>query len=312
MHGAGDADDTTPGHGHGHAHGMRSGGSRHKGRLAMVLGLTSFYLVVEVVAGLLTHSLALLADAGHMLTDVAGLLLALFAIAIAERPATPRHTYGLYRVEIIAAMVNAGLLLGISGYVMFEAVARLRAPLAVASRPMLVVAVLGLFVNVACALVLHEGASKSLNLRGAYFEVLADAVTSVGVIAAGALMWATGWYYADPIVSVGIGLFILPRTWQLLREAVSVLLEGTPRDVDLASLRRAIAELNGVAGVHDLHVWSLTSGVNAMSVHVVRKDGQPHDEILERVQRHVREHFQVSHVTVQVESTGCEAHEVHL
>jgi cobalt-zinc-cadmium efflux system protein len=177
---------------------------------------------------------------------------------------------------------------------------------------MLFVAVIGLVVNIAGIFILRAGSTESLNLKGAYFEVLSDMLTSIGVIIAGVIMWTTGWYYADPLISAGIGLFILPRTWMLLREAVGVLLEGTPSDVNLTAVRGALEKTAGVAGVHDLHVWTLTSGVNAMSIHVVLADGAAHDDVLTAVQQRVTKDFPIAHVTVQVEAQGCEASETHL
>lgn len=295
--------------GHDHVH---SAAGKNKNRLAIVLGLTTFYLLAEVVGGLLTHSLALLADAGHMLTDVAGLGMALLAIRFAEKEATPEHTYGFYRVEILAALTNAVVLIGISLYVLYEAYERFRNPPEVQSTAMLLVALVGLAINIAGIFILRSGAGESLNMKGAYFEVLSDLLTSVGVIVAGLVMLTTGWYYADPLISAGIGLFILPRTWLLMRDAVGVLLEGTPSDVNITAVRKGIESVAGVAGVHDLHVWSLTSGVNAMSVHAVLADGATHDDVLAAVQRHVTSNFKISHVTVQVESEGCAQWETHL
>lgn len=270
------------------------------------------YLIAEVIGGILTNSLALLADAGHMLTDVAGLGLALFAIWFAQRPATPARTYGYYRVEILAAVVNAVVLLGISLFVLFEVYERFRNPPEVQSKGMLLVAVIGLVVNIAGIFILRAGSQESLNMKGAYFEVLSDMLTSVGVIIAGLVMLFTGWYYADPLISAGIGLFIFPRTWALLKEAVGVLLEGTPTDINLSALREAIGKVQGVADVHDLHVWSLTSGINAMSVHTVLAEGAKHDEVLSAVREYVAHNFKIAHATVQVESKGCEKHETHL
>jgi cobalt-zinc-cadmium efflux system protein len=296
---------------HDNAHAPTTAG-KSKRRLAIVCALTFAYLIAEVVGGYLTGSLALLADAGHMFTDVAGLLLALFAINFAERPATPERTYGYYRVEILAALVNAIVLIGISLYILYEAYERLKAPPEVSSLPMLVIAVVGLAVNVTGVFILRSGADKSLNMKGAYFEVLSDMLTSVGAIVAAVVMLTTGWYYADPLISAGIGLFILPRTWILLREAVGVLLEGTPSDINLAAVREAVSGVEGVVGVHDLHVWALTSGMNAMSVHAVLADGASHDEVLAAVQRRVTTTCNIAHVTVQVESRGCEQWEAHL
>lgn len=290
---------------------MVSIAGRNKRQLRIVFVFTALYLVVEVVGGLITGSLALLADAAHMLTDVGGLGLALFAIRFAERPATPERTYGYYRVEILSAVANAVVLLGISAYILYEAYQRFRNPPAVESVGMLGVAAIGLVVNLAGIRLLRGSATQSLNLKGAYFEVLADMLSSLGVMAAGAIMWATGWYYADPIFSAGIGLFIVPRTWSLLREAVGVLLEGTPSDVNPASVREAIAAVPGVAAVHDLHVWSLTSGVNALSAHAVLAAGAAYDDVLRAVQVRVTTDFNVGHATIQVEPAGHAEREPH-
>ena len=295
------------GHGHGH-----TAAGKNKRRLGIVLALTTSYLVAEVVGGLFTGSLALLADAGHMLTDVAGLGLALLAIRFAERPATPERTYGFYRIEILAALANAIVLVGISVYILYEAYQRFRTPPEIQSGVMLAVALVGLIINIIGIRLLKSASKESLNMKGAYFEVLSDMLTSVGVIVATLIMLTTGWYYADPLISAGIGLFILPRTWMLLRDAVGVLLEGTPADVNLASLRDAIKTVAGVADVHDLHVWSLTSGVNAMSVHAVLGDHGLHDEVLAAVQQRITSEFKIAHATVQVECKGCAAYETHL
>lgn len=295
--------------GHSHSH---TPAGRNKKRLAVVLALTSAYLLAEVAGGLMTRSLALLADAGHMLTDVAGLAFALMAIRFAEQPATPERTYGFYRIEILAALANAVVLIGISIYILFEAYERFRNPPEVQSGGMFAVAAVGLVVNIAGIYLLRSASQESLNMKGAYFEVLSDMLTSVGVIAASVIMLTTGWYYADPIISAGIGLFILPRTWMLLRDAVGVLLEGTPADVNLAALRESIRNVGGVADVHDLHVWSLTSGVNAMSVHTVLNDHSLHDEVLIAVQKKVTSEFKIAHATIQVECKGCNLNETHL
>ncbi len=297
--------------GQAHAHGGSAAG-KNKRQLAIVFGLTFTYLIVEIIGGLWTGSLALLADAGHMLTDVAGLALALFAIWFAERPATPERTYGYYRVEILAALTNAVVLIGISLYILYEAYQRFRNPPEVESGAMLGVAAVGLAVNLIGMYILRAGSQESLNMKGAYFEVLSDMLTSIGVIIAGVIMLTTGWYYADPLISAGIGLFILPRTWSLLKDAVGVLLEGTPSDVNITSLRESVAGVSGVADVHDLHVWSLTSSMNAMSVHAVLAEGAAHDDVLARVREHVTSNFKIGHVTVQVESRACGEGEAHL
>ena len=281
-------------------------------RLGCALALTGGFLVIEVVGGLYTGSLALLADAGHMVTDVGGLGLALMAIRFAMRPATPERTYGYYRVEILAAAANAVALFGICFYILFEAWQRFRNPPEVASGAMLLIGAAGLIVNIAGMFVLRTGSAASLNLRGAYLELMSDTISSVGVIAAALIMRQTGWRYADPLVSAGIGLFIVPRTWRLLTDAVDVLLEGTPSDVNVTALREAIAAVPGVIGVHDLHVWALTSGTNAMSAHAVRAGDVPAEQVLAGVHQAVTCAFSVSHVTVQVESEGWEHGETHL
>jgi cobalt-zinc-cadmium efflux system protein len=295
--------------GHGHSH---TAAGKNKRRLGIVLALTTTYLIAEIVGAWLTGSLALLADAGHMLTDVAGIAFALFAIRFAERPATPERTYGFYRMEILAALANALVLIGISLYILYEAYERFLNPPEIQSGVMLAVASVGLVVNIVGIYLLRGASQESLNMKGAYFEVMSDMLTSIGVIVAGLIMWTTGWYYADPLISAGIGLFILPRTWMLLRDAVSVLLEGTPADVNLATLREGIKRVAGVVDVHDLHVWSLTSGVNAMSVHAVIDDHALHDEVLMAVQKQVTSEFKIKHATVQVECKGCSAYETHL
>ena len=292
--------------------GSQSVAGQNKNRLRLVFGLTSLYLIAEVVGGLLTHSLALLADAGHMLTDVGGLGFALLAIQFAEKPASPSRSYGYYRAEILAALANAVVLIGISFYILYEAYQRFRNPPTVDSGAMLVVAGIGLAVNIAGVVILRGGAQESLNMKGAYFEVLSDLLTSIGVIVAAVIMMTTGWYYADPIISAGIGLFILPRTWVLLREAVGVLLEGTPTDVDVGGLRSAIATTPGVVGVHDLHVWSLTSGKNAMSVHAVMEGTASYADVVAEVHRRATTDFRIAHVTVQVEPPGWQHGEMHL
>lgn len=299
--------------GHAHAHGGgQSAAGKNKKNLAIVTGLTAAYLVAEVIGGLWTGSLALLADAGHMLTDVAGLALALLAIGFAEKPATPERTYGYYRFEILAALTNAVVLIGISLYILYEAYERFKNPPEVQSARMIVIAGVGLVINLVGMRILRAGSKESLNMKGAYFKVLSDMLTSIGVIVAGIIMLATGWYYADPLISAGIGLFILPRTWTLLKDAVGVLLEGTPSDVNIAALRESLEKIEGVADVHDLHVWSLTSGMNAMSVHTVLAERAEHDDVLARVNEHCTKEFKINHVTVQTERGDFAKHETHL
>lgn len=294
-------------HGHDHSHAHHAHRSSRT-RLSLVLGLSSAFLVVEVAAGFLTGSLALLADAGHMLTDVAGLVLALLAMKLAERRPSPRRTFGYHRAEILAALINAVLLLGVAGYILSEAWQRFRDPRPVPSGTVLLVAVVGLLVNLVGALLLREGSRGSLNLRGAYNEVVADALSSVGVIVGAVVIAFTGFYLVDTLVAVAIALFVLPRSWSLLRETLHVLLEGTPREVDLSALRHAMEGVPGVKTVHDLHVWTLTSGVHALSAHAILQEGAPHGQVLGELRTRVTAGFPISHVTVQLEDRCCGEH----
>jgi cobalt-zinc-cadmium efflux system protein len=276
--------------------------ARSRGRLLTTLGVTAALVVVEVLGAVWTGSLALLADAGHMLTDVGGLALALFAIWIAGRPPTPAKTYGYYRAEILAALVNALVLLAVAGAILVEAYRRLRAPPDVLGGPMLLIAVVGLAANLGCAWLLHADADASLNVRGAYLHVLGDALSSVGVVVAAAVVVATGSTVADPLASVAIALIIVPRTWGLLRQAVNVLLEGTPTHLDLGEIEAAIQRAPGVRRVHDLHVWTLTSGREAMSAHVVVEDVGASDRLLRELHAVLHARFGIDHTTIQLES----------
>lgn len=285
---------------------------QNKGRLKLVLGLTLTYLIAEIIGGILTKSLALLADAGHMFTDVGGLALALFAINIASKPASPEKTYGYYRAEILASLTNAIVLIGISIYILYEAYQRFLNPPEVQSKAMLIVAAIGLVINIAGMLILRKSSKESLNMKGAYFEVLSDMLTSIRVIVAGVIMLTTEWYYADPLLSAGIGLFILPRTWILLKDSVSILLEGTPKDVNIADLRAGILQLNNVEELHDLHVWSLTSGVNAMSAHIIISANANYNESLQGMNRYIKDNFKITHTTLQLEKMGNKESQMHI
>lgn len=271
------------------------------GRLRLVLALTATYMLVEVVGGLVTGSLALIADAGHMLTDVAGVSMALMAIWFAARPASPEKTYGYYRLEILAAAANGVLLIGVSAYILFEAYRRFTDPPEVMALPMLAVASVGLLVNLASAYLLFRGQKTSLNLRGAFLEVVSDLLGSVAVILAGGVILATGFNLIDPIASVVIGAFILPRTWRLMGEAVHILLEGAPREVDMSHVQRHILEAEGVTEVHDLHAWTITSGMNVLSAHVVVRDGTDARNVLDELCRCLADHFDIEHSTFQIE-----------
>jgi cobalt-zinc-cadmium efflux system protein len=295
------------------SHVDRSPAGAHRGRLLAVLLIGLAVLVVEVVGGLLTGSLALLADAGHMLSDVAGLSLALLAIWFAGRPATPGRTFGWYRAEILAAVVNAVLLLGVAVLVLAEAWRRLQDPPEVAGGAMLAVAVVGLAANTVSLLLLRRGQAESLNLRGAYLEVLGDLLGSVAVIVAAAVIALTGQRAADPIASALIGLLILPRTWKLLREAVDVLLEATPAGLDLEEVRRHIREAPGVVDCHDLHAWTITSGQPVLSAHVVVSEevlAEGHGgRVLDALCSCLGAHFDLEHCTFQLESPSHRGHE---
>lgn len=282
----------------GHTHSAAEAGA---GRLRLVLLLTASYMAVEVVGGYLTGSLALIADAGHMFTDVAGVGMALVAIKFAARPATVEKTYGYYRLEMFAALANGVLLFGVAGYILFEAYRRFSEPPEVLGLPMLGVATVGLLVNLISAYLLFEGQKTSLNLKGAFLEVVSDLLGSVAVILAGIVILTTGFELIDPIASVFIGLFILPRTWHLMSEAVHVLLEGAPRNVNLVHVREHILGTENVIGVHDLHVWSMTSGMAVMSAHVVIAQGASASRVLDALSDCLEEHFDIEHSTFQIE-----------
>lgn len=289
--------------GAGHSHGGSAGtaAGRHKSRLGMAFGLTFSFMLAEVIGGLWTGSLALLADAAHMLTDAGGLALALVAIRFAEKPATPQRTYGYVRMEILSALANAVVLLLLTIYILYEAYQRFLEPPPILGGPMLAVAVVGLIVNLISMKLLAGGSSESLNVKGAYFEVLSDMLGSLGVIIAAVIVMATGWTLADPIVGAGIGLFIVPRTWILLKQAVHILMEGTPPEVDIALLEKSLLALPGVSAVHDLHVWTLTSGLDAMSAHIVVADMTRGRETLIAANRLLAEEFGLKHTTIQIE-----------
>lgn len=289
--------------GAGHSHGGSAGtaAGRHKSRLAMAFGLTFSFMLAEVIGGLWTGSLALLADAAHMLTDAGGLALALVAIRFAEKPATPQRTYGYVRMEILSALANAVVLLLLTLYILYEAYQRFLNPPPILGGPMLAVAVVGLIVNLISMKLLAGGSSESLNVKGAYFEVLSDMLGSLGVIIAAVIVMATGWRLADPIVGAGIGLFIVPRTWILLKQAVHILMEGTPPEVDIALLEKSLLALPGVTAVHDLHVWTLTSGLDAMSAHIVVADMAQGRETLIAANRLLADEFGLKHSTIQIE-----------
>lgn len=285
--------------GHNHSSGERV----DRGPLLTSLVITATFLVAELIGGVFTNSLALLADAAHMATDVAALGLALFAIWLASRPATPQRSFGFYRAEILAALANAGTLIAISIYIFWEAFDRIGDPPEVDSGPMLAVAIAGLVANGATAWVLMRGGGHqhNLNTRGAFLHVVGDMLGSVGAIAAALIMMATGWYLADPILSAGIGLLILWGSWRLLRESVEVLLEATPKGIEPAQVREAMVGVDGVCGVHDLHVWTVTSGLIAMSGHVEVTGRRDWQTVLPQLTHLLRDDFGIAHVTLQPE-----------
>lgn len=290
-------------HQHEHVHGTRG---QNKRRLAIALVLAAGYMVAEVMGGLLTNSLALLADAGHMLSDVAALGLSLFAVWIAERPPTPRRTYGYHRAEILAALANGVTLVAISLYIFVEAYHRLWQPPVVQGAAMLAVAIGGLAVNVIGLWLLKGGREGNLNVRGAWLHAMTDALGSVGAIAAGGLIWAFGWEWADPVASVLIGLLVIYSSWRLLAESVDVLMESAPSGIDVDDVQQTMQEVPGVLAVHDLHVWTITSGLDCLSAHVRAAEGQSQATLLNGLQDSLHERFGIDHLTIQIEPEGFE------
>jgi cobalt-zinc-cadmium efflux system protein len=304
---------TAHAHDHGHSHRPPAGdraATRYKGRLVAALVLLGVVTVVEVVAGFATRSLALVSDAGHMLTDVGGLGMALAAIHVADRSSHSRgRTFGLYRLEILAALANAVLLLGVATYVLIEAVRRWNNPADVLVGPMLVVAIVGLVANVVAFGLLRDGSKASLNVRGAYLEVFSDLLGSLGVILAAVMLQVTGWEWVDPAVGAAIGLFILPRAWRLGAQAMRILVQAAPLGTDLAAIEAQLQAIDGVVDVHDLHVWTLTSEMDVASVHLMVRDGTDTHGVLDRARVVLRDGHGIGHATLQVEPDtheGCD------
>jgi cobalt-zinc-cadmium efflux system protein len=269
--------------------------------LVLALSITGVLFVVELIAGFMTNSLALLADAGHMLTDLAALTLSLFALKISARPATHQKTYGYLRVEILAALGNGILLVLVAVYIFYEAYHRLLTPPEVRSVPMLAVACAGLVANLVTAGLLYRTQNDNLNIRGAFLHVMGDTLGSLGAIAAGIAMLAWKWYLADPMVSIVVAVLVLYSSWQLVRESVDVLLEGTPSHLNISSILADLGSVSGVVSVHDLHVWSITSGMPSMSCHVVVRGNQDAPTVLAELSRLMREKHKIEHTTIQIE-----------
>lgn len=288
-------------HGHDHHHDHRSANRK---RLAFTLILAAGYMIAEVVGGWMTNSLALLADAGHMLSDVAALALSFFAIWIAERPSTPRRTFGYYRAEILAALANGAALIAIAIFIVVEAFHRIFEPAAILETGMFVVAAGGLVINLIGLWLLSGGRNHSLNMHGAWLHVLTDALGSIGAMTAAGLIWAFDWNWADPVASVLIALLVVYSSYRLLAESVSVLMESAPNHIDVDQVRQRMNAIPGVLEVHDLHVWSITSGFDCLSAHVVAKESQSHAELLQRLRDTLHDVFGIDHLTIQIEPEG--------
>ncbi|MFF1596752.1 cation diffusion facilitator family transporter [Streptomyces mirabilis] len=307
------------GHDHGHAHGAPATGTAagaYRGRLRVALSITLTVMVVEIVGGLMADSLALVADAAHMATDAVGLGMALLAIHFANRPPSGNRTFGYARAEILAALANCLLLLGVGGYVLYEAIHRFVTPADTEGGLTIVFGLIGLVANTISLMLLLRGQKDSLNVRGAFLEVVADALGSVAVIISAAVIMTTGWQAADPIASILISIMIVPRTWKLLHETLDVLLEAAPKNVDMAEVRAHILALSGVEDVHDLHAWTITSGMPVLSAHVVVSsevlNAIGHEKMLHELQGCLGHHFDVEHCTFQLEPSGHAEHEAKL
>ncbi|HSE99016.1 MAG TPA: cation diffusion facilitator family transporter, partial [Blastocatellia bacterium] len=287
-------------HDHRHSHGAGS----NRRRLMTVLSLTFTYMLAEAVGGYLTNSLALLSDAGHMLTDVASLVLAMLALWFAARPVNPKKTYGYYRLEILAALANGVALVVISILIFYEALQRIEQPEAVRGFEVMLIATGGLVINAISAWLLHSASEENLNMRGAFLHVISDALGSVGAIAAGLLIWWRGWALADPVISIAMCLLIVYSSWQLIRESVNILLEGTPSHINIRAVVESMHTVEGVMDVHDLHVWTISTGKEALSAHVTIEPGASHRLVLQSLQQRLSSEFNIGHLTIQIESPG--------
>ena len=292
------------GHDHSHARSQADGSARHARKLRIALALTGSFLLIELIAAWITNSLALLSDAAHMLSDTAALAIALVAIRIGQRTADRKRTFGYYRFEILAAAFNAVLLFVVAGYILFEAYQRLRAPAEIQSVGMLIVGFAGLVVNFISLRVLQGASTESLNVNGAYLEVWSDLLGSAGVMIAAAVIWLTGWTWVDSLVAALIGLWVIPRTWRLLKDSLNILLQGVPEGVDLAAVEAALLGFSGVNEVHALHVWAVTTGRHVMSAHlVVSPQALSNPAFLSEVVEVMEHRFGLTHTTIQLESS---------
>jgi len=287
---------------HDHSHGVEVAGNER--RLTLALGLTALFMAVEVVGGIVTGSLALLSDAAHMFTDVMALGISVVAVRIGKRPVDDQRSYGYQRLEILASAMNALMLFGVGIYILYEAWVRLKAPPTVDSSGMLWIAGVGLIVNVISMRLLSAGKDESLNVKGAYLEVWSDMLGSAGVIVAALVIRFTGWTWVDSVVAVGIGLWVLPRTWTLLKASTHILMEGTPEEIDTAKLRAHIEAAPGVTAVHDFHVWTLTSGRSLMTAHVA-VNGKASPGFVKTLSDEIVARYGIFHTTIQLEEEGC-------
>lgn len=287
----------------GHAHGPAIGSAavQHKRPLIIAFCLTGGFMVAEIIGGIVSGSLALLSDAAHMATDVIGIGLALSAIQLASRPKAGQRTYGTYRLEVLAAIINAFLLFGVGFYVLYQAYRRFNEPPEILGIPMLIVAILGLLVNIISFRLLSAGSKQSLNIRGASLEVLSDLLGSVGVIVAAVIIMTTGWPYADPIIAAAIGLFVFPRTYKLLKQALRIIMEVAPDGIDVAKAEKELLAVKGVRDVHDLHIWTITSGIEAATVHILIDKAADWQTVLNQSQAILTDKYAVTHPTIQIE-----------
>ena len=276
--------------------------SQQISKLKLVLLLISSYIVVEFISGLLTGSLALIADAGHMLADAGGLTLSLFAINFSTKPATPQRTYGFYRIEILAALANSAVLILVSVYIIYDAYERIIEPPQIKGTALIIVGTIGLVVNLVGMYILKGHATENLNIEGAYLEVLKDTLGSVGVVVVGVITSISEFYLIDPIISVGLAFYILPRTWSLMKKSINILMEGVPINISYEEVKKAILQIKGVTGIFEIHIWTITSGMDAITAHVVVSDPSKSQTILKEISSMLENRFKITHTTIQIET----------